>query len=102
MAKRRANHEGTIFKRINGTWRAQVSIHSRRLSFSAETQKECQDWIKETVRQLDEGYSFTSAQITLKQYLGDWLVSIQTSRSPRTLQMYQDRTGFSFRIVHIP
>jgi integrase len=88
MAKRRANHEGTIFKRKNGTWRAQVSIHGRRLSFSAQTQKACQEWLKETISQIDEGYSYRSAQMTLKRFLEDWLVSIQTSRSPSTLDMY--------------
>jgi integrase len=89
MAKRRANHEGTIFKRKNGTWRAQVSIHGRRLNFSANTQKECQEWLKETISQIDEGYSYSSAQTTLKRFLEDWLISIQTSRSPSTLEMYQ-------------
>jgi hypothetical protein len=89
MAKRRANHEGTIFKRENGTWRAQVSIHGKRLSFSGKTQKACQDWLKETISQIDEGYSYRSAQTTLKRYLEDWLVSIQTSRSPSTLKTYR-------------
>jgi len=89
MAKRRANHEGTIFKRKNGTWRAQVSILGRRLSFSAQNQKTCQEWLKETISQIDEGYSYSSAQTTLKRFLMDWLVSIQPSRSPGTLEMYQ-------------
>lgn len=89
MAKRRCNHEGTIFKRKNGSWRAQVSIHGRRLSFSGKTQKECQDWLKETIRQMDEGYSYSSTQVTLRQFMKNWLVSIEPSRAPSTFQLYR-------------
>ena len=90
MAKRRGNHEGTIFKRKNGSWRAQVSIHGRRLSFSGKTQKACQDWLKETIRQMDEGYSYSSAQTILRGFLNNWLVSIEPSRSPRTWLIYKN------------
>ena len=89
MAKRRANHEGTIFKRKNGTWRGQVTIHGRRLSYSGKTQKACQEWLKETINQIDEGYSYSSAKVTLKRFIEDWLVSIRSSRSSRSMEMYQ-------------
>ncbi len=89
MAKRRANHEGTIFKRDNGTWRAQVSIHGRRLSFTGQTQKECQEWVKKTRKQLEAGYSYDSAQTTLEAFLNNWVASIQSSRAPGTWQLYK-------------
>jgi hypothetical protein len=45
MAKRRSNHEGSIYQRENGKWRAQVTLDGRRLNFSAKTQRECQEWL---------------------------------------------------------
>jgi integrase len=89
MAKRRANHEGTIFKRNNGSWRAQVSIQGRRLSHTAKTQRECKEWLKDTIKQLDQGYSYRSAQTSLETFLENWLISIQSSRAPSTLNIYQ-------------
>jgi integrase len=89
MAKRRANHEGTIFKRKNGSWRAQVSIQGRRLSHTAKTQRECKEWLKETIQHLDQGYTYRSAQTSLEGFLENWLVSIQCSRAPGTLNLYR-------------
>ena len=33
--KKRANNEGSLYQRANGTWRAQVTINGRRLSYTA-------------------------------------------------------------------
>jgi len=44
MAKRRANNEGTIYKRVNKGWRAQVTNNGRRFSYTGSPQKECQTW----------------------------------------------------------
>jgi integrase len=68
MAKRRANHEGTIFKRDKGSWRAQVSIQGRRLSHTAKTQRECKEWLKDTIKQLDQGYTYRSAQTSVEKF----------------------------------
>ena len=38
MAKKiRGRNEGTVHKRSNGTWRAQLSVNGKRLSFCADT-----------------------------------------------------------------
>ena len=37
------------------------------------------------IQKLDQGYTFRSAQTSLKEFLENWLVSIQSSRAPRTL-----------------
>lgn len=47
MAKRRGNHEGSIYQRKNGRWVAQVRIKGERLAKSFATQKECQAWIRQ-------------------------------------------------------
>lgn len=88
MAKRRANNEGTIYKTESG-WRAQLPIGRQRLSFRAKTQKECQTWLKNTTKQVEEGLTFEGAIISLEEFLTDWLVNIQSSRSKGTMVLYQ-------------
>ena len=79
MAKKRGNNEGSIFRKKNGSWRAQVSLDGRRLSFTAKTKKECQNWIKETIGKIDDGLTFDTTQITLEEYLLGWIVSKKSS-----------------------
>ena len=88
MVKRRANNEGSIFQRPNGGWRAQVSIDGRRLSYTGQTQKECQKWLKETIIQVDQGFTFEGSDTLLKDFLEDWLISVQSSRSKTTTALY--------------
>ena len=89
MAKRRANNEGTVYKRTNKGWRAQVTINGQRLSYTAKTQKECQDWLKETIQQINQGFTYEGANTTVKEFLTNWLVSISSSRSKGTITLYQ-------------
>ena len=89
MAKRRANNEGTIFKRNNGTWRAQISLNGQRLSYTGKTQKECQSWIKDTLYQIDDGYSFEGANTSLEDFLHNWIETISSSRTKSTINLYQ-------------
>lgn len=89
MAKRRSNHEGTIFKRTNGTWRAQITIDGKRLSFTAKTAKECRDWLNLTQRKVDAGLTFEGTQVTLDKFLSEWLVTVKATLRPRTWDQYQ-------------
>lgn len=89
MAKKRVNHEGTIFQRNNGTWRAQLTLNGQRLSFSGKSQRECRDWIKATQQKIDAGLSFEGAQTSLENFLSDWLVTIKSSLRVRTCTQYE-------------
>ena len=89
MAKRRGNIEGSIYKRSNGTWRAQVKIRGRRLSFTAETKTECQQWVRKTNQQIDQGFTFRGADVKLKDFIKDWLLTVKASRSKRTVELYR-------------
>ena len=73
MAKKRGNNEGSIYRRKNGTWRAQVTISGYRMNFSAKTRKECLEWVRKTCTEIGDGMSVVSAQITLSEYLDEWL-----------------------------
>ena len=89
MAKRRGNHEGGIYQRKDGSWRAQITLEDRRLSFSAKTRRECQHWIKNTVNQIDDGLTFSSTKITLIDYLSNWLTSKKATLRDSTYTHYE-------------
>ena len=93
MAKKRFHNEGSICKRNNGTWRAQVCLDGGRLSFTGKTQKECKDWIKKTLDQVESGLTYDNAQITLNKFMQDWLVSIEASVRVATHRQYTQITN---------
>ncbi|MEL7657911.1 MAG: site-specific integrase, partial [Bacillota bacterium] len=67
MTKRRGNKEGSIyFRNMDGTWRAQITLDGRRLSHTAKTRGECQEWLKKTIQQIDGGLSYSGAKMALK------------------------------------
>ena len=69
MARRRANHEGTLYRRKDGLWCAQVSLDGHRLTKYGKTQRECHDWIKETLAKIDSGLTCESIHITLESFI---------------------------------
>lgn len=89
MVKRRANNEGTVYQKKDGKWRAQITLGSRRLSKTGKTQKECQEWLRKTRHQVDQGFTFKGSNIKLKDFLIDWLVTVRSSRALGTLRLYQ-------------
>jgi integrase len=94
MAKKRGQNEGTIYKRKDGTWSAQVSIQGRRLTKYTKTQSESRTWLRTTLNQVDSGITFLGAQMELGKYLEQWLVTVKTSVRPRTYdQNRQITTG---------
>ena len=92
MVNKRGQNEGSIYKRENGSWRAQISLHGKRLSYTGKTKRECLDWIRKTKSQIDLGLTFNSSQLTLKKYMNDWLVNIEASIRPNTFKQYQHLT----------
>jgi len=89
MAKKRGQNEGTIYKRKDGTWAAQVSIQGRRLTGYAKTQSEARAWLRKTLNQVDSGITFLGAQMELGKYLEQWLITVKTSVRPKTYDQYK-------------
>jgi hypothetical protein len=87
--KRRGKNEGSIHRRENGTWRAQLSIQGRKISHTARSRRECQDWIRKTCDQIDSGLTFAGTKLTVQEYLQDWLISVQASLSRSTWTHYE-------------
>jgi integrase len=92
MAKKRGNNEGSISRRKNGSWRGQVVLQGRRLSFSADTRREAQEWLKKTISQIDGGMTFASTKISVEEYLIGWLTSTKASKRLTTWNHYNQLT----------
>lgn len=88
MARKRGNNEGTIYKRKNGTWCAQVSLDGKRLTRTFKTQKECQVWIREFAGRIDSGLTYEKAHLTLKDFMERYLASTKSSLRPKTWYQY--------------
>ena len=89
MASKRGNNEGSIYKRRDGRWCAQVSLNGRRVTKYAKTQKECRDWVNQTLDKIDHGLTFDGAQISLAQYMESWLAGKALARRPSTVRNYR-------------
>ena len=97
MAKRRANHEGTIRQRKNGLWEAIVTIGRdpvtgklKRVSFYAATQKEAVQKAAKARHDLTRGTFVMPERMTLGQWLDVWLT---TYKAPRVRTM--TRTNYT-------
>jgi integrase len=88
MAKNRGHNEGTIYRRADGRWCAQVSLSGRRLTHYGKTQRECREWLKETIAQVDSGLTIEGAKATLGEYLDKWLETVRPSLRPQTILSY--------------
>jgi integrase len=89
MAKIRGKNEGTIHKRENGTWRAQISLEGQRLSFTGKSRRECQDWLKKVNGQIDNGLTFASSLVVLGDFLKEWLENTKASNRQATWSQYE-------------
>ncbi len=88
MGKKRGSGEGTIYQLPSGNWRAQITVDGGRLSFSARTRREVQEWLKKTIGQVDNGLSYDGATTTVDEFLKGWLISVKPSLRTRTHQQY--------------
>lgn len=80
MAKRKANGEGTIFQRPNGTWAAQITVSRdpatgklKRLTFSGKTRKEVQEKLTAALAQMQQGTFVEPSKVTVGEWLDTWL-----------------------------
>lgn len=89
MAKRRGNNEGSIYRRKNGKWQAQVSIDGSRIGKLFDTRKECNEWINQIAQQKTRGLTVHSAKTTFGEYLHQWLNDVQPSLKPTTISQYR-------------
>jgi len=87
--KIRGRNEGSISKRPNGTWRAQISLNGKRISFGSKSKEECQVWLRKMVDNLDRGLDYEGSKAILKDYLSNWLEATQSTLRPKTAYQYE-------------
>jgi len=89
MSKKRCQGEGSIFRRKNGLWVAQITVQGRHVSKYSKSQSECREWLRKTKAQVEDGLTFSDAQISVGDFLSEWLVLNETSVRPKTSDQYK-------------
>lgn len=86
---KRSHGEGTVYRKTDGSWRAQVTIDGQRLSFSAPTRKACAKWLQSILGQIEQGLTYDATRTTYGDYLDGWLSQKQTVLRIHTIEQYQ-------------
>ena len=89
MARKRGQNEGSIYKRKDGRWVAQVTIQGRHILKYFKSQTECREWLRITQAQLQSGLSLSGAQTSVAVYLNEWLALEETSVRTKTIDQYK-------------
>jgi integrase len=85
----RGKNEGSIFRKPNGSWVAQVSVLGKRISHSAKSRAECQAWVRQTLDQVDQGMTFETRNLRLSDFLREWIGVKKSSVRQRTAFQYE-------------
>lgn len=92
MAVKRGNKEGTIYRKSNGKWRAQVSIPGGRLSYTAKTHAEALEWLRSNQNQAEVGLTHKGSKLTFGMFLTEWLETTRQRRAISTAYSYEQLT----------
>ena len=94
MARKRADGEGTISKRPDGTWEAKISLgydgegKRKRKTIYGRTQGEVREKI-EVLKQRVASGTYTDTKLTIAAYLERWLGEKKRTLKPSTLEQYE-------------
>ena len=89
MARKRGQNEGSIYKRKDGRWVAQVTIQGQHISKYFKSQVECREWLRITQSQIQNGLTLAGAQTAFNEFLEQWLISYKSSVHPNTIVQYE-------------
>ena len=90
MAKRRANREGTIYRRQDGCWVASLMLPGgKRKSLYGKTRQAVAQKLTVALKAVQDGLPIASDQLTVERFLYDWLQSVQHSIRPSTHRRYE-------------
>jgi len=89
MARKRGQGEGSIFKRKDGLWAAQMTVQGKHVSKYFKSQSECREWLRKIRTQVDDGLTFAMAQTSVNVFLTEWLILNETSVRPKTSDQYR-------------
>ncbi len=86
---RRGKHEGSIFRRRNGTWTGQVTLGGKRLSHTSSSRADCQQWVRARLDEIDQGMTLDRQGLTLGEYLREWILVKRSDVRPKTAFQYE-------------
>jgi len=89
MAKKRANGDGSISHRDSGSWRAQIVIQGKRITFGAKTREECKNWLTQMQKQARQGLTYGVSRQTMQEYILAWFETAQTALREKTVDQYK-------------
>jgi integrase len=87
--KIRGRNEGSLSKRPNGKWRAQISIMGKRISYGSQKKEECQTWLHKMQTKVSEGQNFDGSRQTVSEFMSTWLAGAKLSMRFTTWRQYQ-------------
>jgi hypothetical protein len=97
----RCKNEGSISKRENGTYRAQVSVQKgKRISATFKTKVGVLKWLRDQSIKLEHGFDFHGSKITMADYLPQWLEHSKAALRDKTALDYS-RTMNKHIIPHL-
>ena len=86
---KRANGEGSIYRRADGRWCATVTVDGgRRKSFYGKRREEVAHKLAAALKAWQDGLPLPAEQQTVGQFLTGWLESVRPSLRPRTVESY--------------
>ncbi len=88
MAKR-ANGEGTIRKKPNGSWEARLSFEDGRKSVTGRTQAEAKAKLNELKKERDLGFNLSFNNMLLSEWLSIWMKDYRISIKNSTKSSYK-------------
>ena len=89
MAKR-ANGEGSIYKRTDGRWCGTVSVEGgKRKAFYGTTRAEVNKKVQAGLKSQQDGLPIVGEQLTVAEFSTQWLKSIKPSLRPSTFTSYE-------------
>jgi len=87
---KRANSEGSIFKRTDGRWCATISgDQGQRKYFYGKTRQEVGQKLASALKARQDGLPFVGERQSVAAYLAEWLETCRSSVRPRTWQRYE-------------
>ena len=89
MAKKRANDEGNIYKRENGTWEARYTANGKRHSLYGKTQTEVRKKLTEALSRIDRDEYIEETGLTVAQWLTIWQRDYLGNVKQGTAQNYE-------------
>lgn len=86
--KHRGKHEGTLYQRENGSWRAQICHMGERLSKDFRDETDARLWLRDVRSDIDHGRTIGGGSIILCNFLDNWLAQHRFSLREKTSHQY--------------